>query len=227
MPHPATTEGPRPIPAPWSTCEDCGAAPGLPLSPIEGAPELILCPACFTWRAQARAAEQHLAALAAPLIGAWAAHWARAGVPFEDLAAIVNTLTGADLADEYGDAYRARTLRALRWTYRAPHELAPPVPALRTEVAAADLPTLAEWRPAEPARNVRRPYFVSRDGQARTLHAATDTLAIVHPDGARTLLLTGYRGQTTGALGGPAGYHVPAKLWPQVQAALVGTGETP
>ncbi|MVN85162.1 hypothetical protein GO986_00045 [Deinococcus sp. HMF7620] len=225
MPHPVTIEGPRPIPTPWGPCEDCGGAHGLPLALPDGGRDMTLCPACYTWRAQAQAAEAHLTALAAPIVGAWAAYWTTAGVPLEDLAAIVNSLSGADLADEYGDAYRTRTLRALRWAHRAPAEVAPPMPALRTEVTSEDLPTLAEWRPAHPEGGIPRPFFISRDGRARTLYPTADTMTVLHADGSRTLLLTGYRGHTTGALGGPAGYQVPAELWPQVQAALNSEGE--
>lgn len=218
-----TTPTARPLPTSpaWGVCEDCGSAYGLPTA-TNGGTGSTLCTPCHTEHLTRHAAEAQLEALAAPIVGAWAAHWTRAGLPFADLLAMVESLTGADMADDYGDAYRARTVRALRRAHTAPAALpARPAPA-RVTLDLDALPALTAYRPADPARGIHRPYFIGSDGEAHTIWPAPDTLTILQPDGARAVIFTGHRGRTAfyDRVNGAPGYRVPAHLWAHVETAL-------
>ncbi|WP_078302955.1 hypothetical protein [Deinococcus sp. LM3] len=211
----------------WGVCEDCGDAYGLPMPTAAGKTGAALCIPCHTAHLNRHAAESQLEALAAPIVGAWAAHWTRAGLPFADLLAMVDSLTGADMADDYGATYRARALRFLARAHPAPADLPEDTAPARVTLDLEALPTLTACRPADPAHGIRRPYFISSDGEARTIWPEPDTLTIPQPDGVRALIFTGHRGRTAfcDRMNGAPGYRVPAHLWPHVEAALTGEGE--
>ncbi|GHF32355.1 hypothetical protein HNQ07_000418 [Deinococcus metalli] len=215
------------LPAPWAVCEDCGKAAGLPISHVPGVPGAFMCVACYTWHRNVNAATAQLEAMTGPVVGAWAAQWTRAGLSDEDLQSITDSLTGADMAEDFGDAYRARALRYLRRSHRVPATMPEDVPPARETVDPAALPLLAQCRPADPAHGIRARYFIGANGQAYTIHATPDTLTLPQPDGMRLLIFTGWRGVTRfhDRVSGAPGYRVPAHLWADVEAALSGEDE--
>lgn len=215
----------RPTSPAWQVCEDCGEAYGLPMPTATGKPGPALCVPCHTEHLTRHAAQEQLEALTAPIVGAWAAQWMRAGIPFQELLSMAEHLTGADIAEEYGDAYRARTLRLLARAYPAPAALPEDVPPLRTLIDPAALPALRECRPAAPEQGASRPFFMNDRGEAVTIFPRVDTLTFLQPGGWRVLIFTGHARHTTGPVFGPPGYRVPAHLWPHVEAALTGEGE--
>ncbi|WP_119672006.1 hypothetical protein [Deinococcus sp. RM] len=211
----------------WHVCEDCGSAYGLPTAaPTGKGTGPALCVPCHTEHLTRHAAQEQLEALTAPIVGAWAAQWGRAGIPFQELLSMAEHLAGADMAEDYGDAYRARTLRFLARAYPAPAALPEDVPPLRTLIDPAALPALRECRPAMPEHGISRPYFVNDRGEAVTIFPRVDTLTFLQADGVRVLIFTGHAQRTTGPVFGPHGYRVPAHLWPHVEAALTGEGVT-
>ncbi|NTY02115.1 hypothetical protein [Deinococcus sp. JMULE3] len=211
----------------WQVCEDCGSAYGLPTAtPTGKGTGPALCVPCHTEHLTRHAAHVQLEALTAPIVGAWASQWGRAGVPFRELLAMVEHATGADMEHEDGEAHRARTLRFLARAHPAPAALPEDAPPLRTAVDPAALPALRECRPAMPEHGIHRPYFVDDRGEAVTIFPTVDTLTFLQADGVRVLIFTGHAQRTTGPLYGPHGYRVPAHLWAHVEAVLNGEGVT-
>jgi hypothetical protein len=174
------------------------------------------------------AAQAHLEALAAPVLGAWASQWTAAGLTLAQLEEATEWASGAWLAREFQAPYRRARLRFLRRKHAPPFEPARPD---RVALDLDALPTLTAFLPADPARGILWPRFTDGEGKAYTLAAGLGTLALTLPDGVRVLLFTGHGGRTAftrPSVPGP-GFRVPAWLWPQVQAALSGeeTGGRP
>ena len=130
----------RTLPAPWGLCDVCGKAAGLPL-PSRGGD--VFCPACTARAVLVDAAEQSLEAVAAPVLGAWAAQWAAAGIPTYELVGVLDMLSGATYNEKYRARYVRGHLRRVMLAHRAPvFEVARPD---RFEYLAADLPTLSAY----------------------------------------------------------------------------------
>lgn len=212
----------RTLPAPWEECDVCGKAAGLPSS--TGA-RLTVCGPCAARQAVVNAAEESLEALAAPVLGAWAAQWTAAGVPLDELDAITEHLSGAGMCSDYADVYRLKTLRFLRRKYAAPvFEVHPPD---RHELRAADLLALTAYRDSDPARGITWPHFTDSEGNAHRAFPGLDALTVTLPDGDALLIYTGISGQTSFPrqpdFPGQQGFRVPARLLPQLRAMLAGT----
>lgn len=203
----------------WNICEDCGEAHGLPISTPTGLGS-VLCIPCYTQHLLWHAAHGQLEALVSPIVGAWASHWMKSGVPFRELLGIVTDLAGTDLDFDSTRGYHARALRRLSRMHPAPTEVPDRAPALRTVLTPDDFPTLVEYRPAAPDQGISQPYFVDDGGEAVVLFPTMDTLVILQPDGTRLLIVTGYAGKTTVSANGPTSLYVPPRLWEQVDAVL-------
>ncbi|WP_407569625.1 hypothetical protein [Deinococcus altitudinis] len=207
----------RTLPAPWEECDVCGKAAGLPST--TGA-HLTVCGPCAAQQAIVNAAEESLKALAAPVLGAWAAQWTAAGVPLDELDAITEHLSGAGMCGDYAQAYRLKALRFLRREYAAPvfEKSAPERVTLNPE----DLPTLTGYTLADPARGVLRPYFLDSEGTPHTFPLACDALTVALPGGDALLIFTGLHGATDlhPVPGLARAFRVVAALLPQVCSAL-------
>jgi len=210
------------MPEPWGECVSCGrpAAAGLPLS-LRGGD--YHCPACTREALLTEGATENLEELAGPIIGAWANHWASAGVPLSELTGALGYLCGAGLNEDARAAHVRGHLARLRRENRAPvfeHH-----PADRAELAAADLPRLAQWTPPAPAGggySAHSGFFTDTQGRAQTLVPGCDVLLISLPDGDTLLIYTGAGGYTSPTR--REGFRVPAGLLPQVRALLSGEG---
>ena len=216
MSGPAFTD--RTLPAPWGLCDVCGKAAGLPL-PSRGGD--VSCPACTARAVLVDAAERSLETAIAPVLGAWAAHWAAAGVSVGELVSVLDLLSGADYNETYRARYVRGHLRRVMLAHRAPvFEVARPD---RFEYLAADLPTLSAYHWADmthPRDGHSWPYFTDGEGKAHTLPLGYDALSVTLPDGDALLIFTGLGGQSR--LTRQQGYRVPARLLPQVRASLAG-----
>lgn len=206
-------------PRPWGLCDGCAAAPGLPVPGREGLTPLYHCPTCAVQEALWDAARAHLADLAAPIVGAWAHQWQAAGVGLEDLEEITQHLTGAWMNPESAQAYRLKNLRTLSRAHTPPQITRDA--AMRATVCLDSLPALTAHRAAADGG---QPYFIDDRGQACTLFPGVDTITLALPDGSRAVLFPKYVSETDAAV--PAGYRVPADLWPHVLAALADCPHT-
>lgn len=74
-------------------CDQCAAAPGLPMPHRPGNME-VLCPACAAQGAVMDDAAEHLHAMLSPALTAWARHWHAAGLDLGQLAGLLE-LEGA------------------------------------------------------------------------------------------------------------------------------------
>lgn len=213
----------RDLPHPWAMCEVCGEAAGVRLPGHADA----TCSACARREVLREAARTHLAALAGPVLGAWASYWQTVGVPLKALDSVCEDLSGAWLYDVAQPSYRRARLRYLARQHAAPTVTVSPPDRVALDVDA--LPYLTECRPADPAHGINWPHFLDSHGQTHTIYPGPDTLTLTLPDGLRVLIVTGIHGQTgigQRATGAP-GYCFHAHLWPHVQAALSGEEVTP
>lgn len=203
-------------PHPWGLCDMCGEAPGLPIPgrPAHLSP-LYHCPACTTLSTLVDAAQAHLEDLAAPIVGAWAHLWTAAGLPLGELEEITQHVSGANMNEEAGQAYRARALRFLRRKHTPPtitHDQ-----PTRAAFALEDLPMIHRHHPAQPERHTPA-HFTDEAGRVCSLFQGLDTVALSLPDGITALIFP--EGAARPDDLAPTGYRVPAHLWPLVQAAL-------
>lgn len=197
----------------WEDCAVCGKAAGIP-----GARQEARCPACAARVALEDAAQADLEALAAPVLGAWAAHWKAAGVKLESLETLTEHLSGAYMHERAGKSYRLASLRRLARLYA-------PGPFVRREPArlAFDLealPMLEDVRPPDARRGMPWPHFVDGEGQAVSVLPGPDAVTLTLPDGVRAVLYVGLSGQVEGRMS--EGFRCPPHLWPAVAVALTG-----
>lgn len=220
----------REAPAPWAVCDVCGGTVAALTDP-DGTPR---CPRCAVDALKNDAALAQLQAMTAPLLGAWANHWTRAGLGAGAILGAVEQLTGAWM---HAQAQRAHLRDALVHTMRAhrPPTLtaAPPdrvtlnmltMPAL----LAATVPTAprtlrAGGRVHDVTFKVRHADGTVSEGV--TLPPGPDAVLILNmtPDGDAALYFTGIHGQTDPqrrSLGKYQAVRVPAQLLAQVRAAL-------
>lgn len=201
----------RPAHAPTATCTVCHERPGfLEVSPVGTAS--YECAPCRVFRAQCDAAHDQLSEAVAPTLGMWAAQWTRAGLPVDELAGIIEGLTGDWAQHDVAQEYRRRTLRALAATYRhaAQEEEAPPT---RVQVRVADLRCVARvmFDQTAPAALRGRPYlFDATDRQIHTFMGRDLTVCAL-PDGTRAVTYS-ERPEDS--------FLCPPALWPDVSAAL-------
>lgn len=205
----------RTLPHPWDVCDGCGKVAALPMP---GQPRDAMCGACVALELLHNAAHESFKELTAPVIGGWASHWGAAGVTLEDLSGILETEAQHGMTFDYARAYFAQTVRELSQAH--------PIPTFtknapdRASLSAADFPTLAECRPADPAQGISSAWFVDTKNRAHTISRGADTLSVRLIGGDVLLIFTGAKGQTRFDLPTGAGLHVPAHLWPDVERAL-------
>lgn len=217
----------RELPEHWALCRGCGGPLPALAHPGEHAPH---CPTCTRADLLRHAAGESLAALALPALGAWAHHWARAGVSVQELSEAVEELTGSDMAHEYRRSrLRSALARALR-EHRPP--TVTPSPPDRVTVTPAALPVIIGAHltptgqpprsPGEPDR--RRLFTVQGPGgtvrEAVTLPPGPDALLILGAEGSAEAVLyfTGIHGYAQP--GERGGYRVPAAMLGAVREAL-------
>lgn len=202
-------------PSLWAQCDACGKAPGLP-----DAHGFHKCAACRTRETLTEDATAHLATLAGPAVGAWAAQWTGAGLRESDLLAALETLTASWAREEYQQQHTRAHLRRLRLAHRAPAledlpEDAPARFAFDLEalplIQAVQRPTLAQpWT-----------RFLDSSGQEVGIHAGLHAALFTLPDGVRVVLYTGRDGEEEKR----QGFRCPARLWEAAHAALSGPRE--
>lgn len=223
-PSDLTTTGPistQDLPAPWGVCDVCGETAGLPDRVVH--PGLFICGSCATERAQMNSAQADLEALTGPLIGAWAAHWTRAGLATEQLEEVLEWATGAWMNVDVAATFRAVRLRLLRRRHGVPaftHE-----PPLRQTFAPDALARVVSFHPVGATNP--RPTFETGDGTRRSLPHGLDAVILEEADGGRVVIFTGHAGQLSFDNRpeiNPPGFRVPAALWPAFAAALAGQG---
>ncbi|CAM4071282.1 hypothetical protein [Deinococcus frigens] len=205
----------RTLPAPWAECEVCGS---LALPDLDGSPR---CPSCAARDRQLCAAEQHLAALFAPQLAAWVHHYTAQGLSAAQLYECLESWAGSWMNPQAQGQHLTALLTNAAREYPAPSFT--PSPPDRVQLDARTLPQIlaAQLDPARPAASGpgqidRRLTFTVREanGQEREhLHLSPgyDALLILNtaPEGEALLYYTGGEG-----------LRVPARLLPQVRAAL-------
>jgi hypothetical protein len=205
----------RDLPAPWGVCDVCGETAGLP---DPDSSRLFTCGRCATERAQMNAAQDDLEALTGPMIGAWAAHWTRAGLTLKQLEEVAEWATAAWMSKELADTFRAARLRFLRRRHGVPAFIDEP-PTRQTFAPDALARVVAYW-PGHPW-----PTFETADGARHTLPGGLDAVILEEANGSRAVVFTGQAGhlsfERVPALG-PPGFRVPAALWPAFALALSG-----
>lgn len=207
----------RDMPAPYAVCAGCGQTPAL-MDPLGDGEDL--CPDCSRLYLLERAAAVHLRESVAAVLGAWANHWAAAGVPHKSLLGLIASESGGYLAEEYAERFRREVLAHVRRQYR-PEPYRDHVPE-RLRVNTAELPEVVRVLYPEPSR---RPYF-------EQVHPATgerrqyvpgpglDLLTLTLPDGSAVLIPVGIHGGLLGEGSRTASppVRVPAGLLPAVLA---------
>ena len=187
MTHQTTT------PAPLGICDVCGNTPALPDAAGSG----YKCAEHMRREVLQDAAAEQLREIFAPVLGAWADFWTRAGLTPEALAGVFHSeVTRWETPRRFR---RAPYLSAVRFLLRRwrPAPYADPGPA-RFTVRADQLPELADLYRSDPSRGIPSPYFVTLnpDGSRGTYRSAPglDLLTLELPDGSAVLLPLGYRG---------------------------------
>ncbi|WP_157465290.1 hypothetical protein [Deinococcus apachensis] len=227
--RPTSTD--RTLPVPWEMCDMCGRVPALPAPGTLG----TLCPDCARLQALTEAADQSLIDSVGPHLGAWVAHWQRAGVSLRELMGVIENAADYHTRSDLAEPRRFATLRALGMKY-APPAVTPALPAHVTLDVAA-LPVIeghmiyADTYPGngKPYRlnvfTVRLPNGERDEG--RIIHPGPDALLMLNatPQGDAVLYLTGMHGQLF-----PADYpdvlrcshalRVPPQFLPAVREAL-------
>jgi len=209
----------RTLPHPWELCDVCGKAPGFPLPGYR----FPTCPECSRRQVLQDAAQASLTALAAPVVGAWAAQWTAAGLSLEALDGLAEIVTGAWAKPSYARRFRRVFLRRLSRQHAPPAFTVAGPDRVALDVEA--LPCLTTYRSADRTRGMTWPHFLDGEGRPHTLPAGLDSLTLTQPDGGAVLIFTGLGGQTDFTRAGPhrpPGFRVPAHLLPQVRAALEG-----
>lgn len=205
----------RTLPHPWGLCDVCGKAAGLP-DPQR--PDLFRCPACAAREALRDAAEADLHALAAPIVGAWAAQWTAAGLSLSDLEGVTEHLL--DTWVSHSPTRRVFLRRLARQNAAPAFEIAPPE---RVTFELTALPLLTAYHPANTAQGEISPHFADSVGRMYVLYPGCDVLTLQQPDGGAVILYVGSGGQTPCLTPSDAsGFRVPARLWPLVETVLRG-----
>lgn len=221
----------RTLPAPWAECDVCGG-PVAALPDPDGSPR---CPACAAHNRMTEAALEHLGQLIAPVLSAWAHHYAAQGMTIKTLRGTLEQYSGGDL-NHVAQAEHLHHLITSAMTVH-PRPSFTPAPPDRVQLDARTLPqltgfTLDQTAPsAEGAGGIDRRVsfeYLNSDGRASTMRNLTpgrDVLLIlnVNPEHDALLYYTGLQGhtQTRPSYSGDApAYRVPAHLLPQVRAAL-------
>lgn len=202
---------------PTAPCTSCRERLGFPIVSLAGIVSYECAP-CRTFRVQCEAATEQLSEAVAPIVGVWAAQWSRAGLPIDELTAVVELLTGDWMAHDLAEEYRRRTLRSLAARYRhvAQAEEAPPV---RVQMMLSGLRTVARKTsdPDAPPALQHRRYFFDGQGEQVMVWAGSDALVMTLPDGLRVVAYPDSPSES---------FLCPAHLWPDVAAAL-GYLDTP
>ncbi|CAM3869201.1 hypothetical protein [Deinococcus frigens] len=206
----------RDLPAPWGVCDVCGRAAGLPDPDSRG--QGHMCATCAVRRTLTDAAQHDLKALTGPVVGAWAAHWTRAGLTVEEMDSAAEALTAAWAKESYARRFRRVFLRRLARRHAAPayFEEAP----TRQTFAPA---RVVAFHPAETAH--AWPTFETADGRRHTLPRGLDAVILEEADGSRAVVFIGFAGQLSFENLpeiNPPSFRVPAALWPAFHAALSG-----
>ncbi|MDV6376103.1 hypothetical protein [Deinococcus arenicola] len=202
----------RTLPAHWQECVMCGQ---LALPDLDGYPR---CPSCAALERVESAAEEHLAALLAPQLAAWAQHYAA------QLYDCFQLWAGAWMNPQAQQEHLTALLTDAGREYPAPSFT--PSPPARVQLDVHTMPQIlaAQIDPAQcaasgPGEIDRRLTFTVRevDGQQREriqLSPGCDVLLILNaaPEGEALLCYTG--------IPGAPHLRVPARLLPQMRDAL-------
>ena len=192
-------------------CDGCGAEQAFLVPGHEGHFE---CVACATERLQHELARKQLVEALSPVIGMWVAQWRGAGMNLEDIDEIVQTCTGANLADKYEERHRLTHLRRLGMVYR--EAAAPPEPdPVRVLASPADLPLIARtfYDPTAPDIYKDRPAFFTAGDQQVVIWRGYDAVILPLEGGVRAVIYTD-------AKYGEKGFRCPESLWGLVAAQL-------
>lgn len=211
-------------PAPLGVCDMCGNMPALP----EPGGRAVYCSACLARQSLQDTAREQLRDVLAPVLGAWADFWTRAGLTPEALAGVFHSeVTHWETPRRFR---RAPYLSAVRFLLRRwrPAPYADPGPA-RFTVRADQLPELADLYRPDPSRGIHWPYFVTLnpDGSRGTYRSAPglDLLTLELPDGSAVLLPLGYRGALEPEHG--SAVRIPARLREAARRLYYPHHETP
>lgn len=206
----------------FAPCDGCGEAAALP---APDAPHMTYCPACQTRQAKEEAARAMLEDFAAPIVGAWASFWLRAGLTLESLEEVGGLVDMSWANPDYAQRVRRARLYLLARAHPLPPVEAVTVPPQRVGVDFAALPLLTAFYPEDPRPGaLPQPVFFDSTGKEARLMPGLDTLALTLPDGVRAVLYTGMEGQGpyTPNKYNPAGLRVPADLWPAFEVYMSG-----